>query len=134
MSTSSLTASIIFGAISAFALVCLPFLFLRARRLARHGATTVGTVTEMREAHEGYTAHVLYDVGGTAHQLQSDCSDERYEVGDQVKIRYLPDRPAEAVLDEHDQLWLRPIGAALMVVLFAIGAVVFFLGGCSSAS
>ena len=79
-----------------------------AVQLRRRGVATVGTV-RLEVAGGKSRAFVRYVVGGQPFETEGNYSPGWYTDGEQVTVRYLPDRPTVARVDRWFEKWFPPL-------------------------
>jgi hypothetical protein len=111
----------VFGICALLSAACTPFVVVRELRLRRHGNTVVGTIAELEPDNEnGYTAYVHYVVGVAPHTLGVPCSLDEYQAGDRVRVRYLPQDPREASIDEPGHAWRGTVTCVALALTFGV--------------
>jgi hypothetical protein len=89
-----------------------------AVQLRRRGATAPGTVRLIVGGGKS-RALVRYVVGGRPFETEANYSPGWYTAGEQVTVRYLPDRPEVARVDRWFEKWFPPLVWGGVAVLLA---------------
>ncbi len=73
------------------------------------GGRAPGTIVGLRPTGRHSVPVIRYRVGGQEYLCQARVGTSGYQFGQEVTIRYHPDRPGEGRLDTFSELWLFPL-------------------------
>ena len=73
------------------------------------GGRAPGTIVGLRPTGRLPVPVIRYRVGGQEYQCQARVGTSWYQIGQEVTIRYHPDRPGGGRLDTFSELWVFPL-------------------------
>jgi hypothetical protein len=90
-----------------------------------YGESTSGTVVDHRRGKRGHTPVATYQVGGQTYRVQGALYSDKsiYGVGDTVPVRFNPENPSRAVINDFKQLYLFPSIIGSLGAIFAVLAI-----------
>ncbi len=117
--------AIIFGTCALISMVLIPYTWFRARRLERDGITAMGTVSKMEENTDdnGFTVTIDFFVDGVRHRCESPTRRDGYRVDESVQVRFLRERPDDAVVDTRKRIYANTILSAVLSVSFTLSTI-----------
>lgn len=93
-------------------------------RVETNGATTKGSVVGQDHFDQGaYSAIVEFEVNGQTYRFEDDTASNppKYEIGEEVMVRYDVSNPDVAQIDSPVPLWLVPTCALMFMIVTLIG-------------
>jgi hypothetical protein len=128
---------LIAGCIFASALICLivaAISFAYTRGFVSNAMQADGTVTQVIERSDShgsffYPVYKFDDAHGVEHTIYSSMGSypPDHQVGDKIKVLYLPDDPGNAKIDDFISLWIIPLVTGLLAAVnFPVALVIWF--------
>lgn len=92
-------------------------------RVETNGATTEGSVVGQDHDQGTYSAIVEFEVDGKTYRFEDDSASNppKYEIGEEVMVRYDVSNPNIARIDSPVPLWLFPACALIFMIVALIG-------------